>query len=51
MIAAPRRGGKPGGRGLGIAVLHRDHTSGPGAWVRVTWVHMDPAQVDRLVDL
>ena len=34
-----------------IAVLHRDHTSGPGAWVRVTWVHVDPDQSDRLVDL
>jgi hypothetical protein len=34
-----------------IAVLHRDHTSGPGAWVRVTWVHVEPDQSDRLVDL
>lgn len=34
-----------------IGVLHRDHTSGPGAWVRVSWVHVEPEQVDRLVDL
>lgn len=34
-----------------IAVLHRDHTSDPGAWVRVTWVHVEPDQSDRLVDL
>ena len=34
-----------------IAVLLRDHTSGPGAWVRVTWVHVEPDQSDRLVDL
>ena len=34
-----------------IGVVHRDHTSGPGAWVRVSWVHVEPEQVDRLVDL
>jgi hypothetical protein len=34
-----------------IGVLHRDHTSGPGAWVRVSWVHVEPEQVDRLADL
>ena len=34
-----------------IGVLHRDHASGPGAWVRVSWVHVEPEQVDRLVDL
>ena len=34
-----------------IAVLHRDHTSGPGAWVRATWVHVEPEQSDRLADL
>ena len=34
-----------------IAVLHRDHTSGPGAWVRTTWVHVEPEQTDRLADL
>ena len=34
-----------------IGVLHRDHTSGPGAWVRVSWVHVEPEQADRLADL
>jgi hypothetical protein len=34
-----------------IAVLHRDHTARPGACVRVTWVRIDPAQSDRVVDL
>ena len=34
-----------------IAVVHRDHTSGPGAWVRATWVHVEPEQADRLADL
>jgi hypothetical protein len=34
-----------------IAVLHRDHTSGPGAWVRSTWVHVEPGQTNRLADL
>jgi hypothetical protein len=34
-----------------IAVLHRDHSSGPGAWVRVTWVHVEPEQSGRLADL
>ena len=32
-----------------IAVLHRDHTSGPGACVRASWVRMAPAQADRVV--
>ena len=34
-----------------IAVLHRDHSSVPGAWVRTTWVHVEPEQTDRLADL
>jgi hypothetical protein len=34
-----------------IAVLHRDHSSGPAACVRATWVRMDPAQADRMVDV
>jgi hypothetical protein len=34
-----------------IAVLHRDHTSGPGACVRASWVRMAPAQADRIVDV
>jgi hypothetical protein len=34
-----------------IAVLHRDHSSGPGAWVRATWVHVEPEQTSHLADL
>jgi hypothetical protein len=34
-----------------IAVLHRDHSSAPGAWVRTTWLHVEPDQTDRLADL
>jgi quinol monooxygenase YgiN len=34
-----------------IGVVHRDHASGPGAWVRVSWVHVEPEQVDRLAEL
>ena len=34
-----------------IAVLHRDHTSAPGACVRVTWSRMtDPQQADRAIE-
>ena len=33
-----------------IAVLHRDRTSTPGAWVRATWVHVEPEQTGRLAD-
>ena len=32
-------------------MLHRDHPSAPGAWVRTTWVHVEPEQTDRLADL
>ena len=34
-----------------IAVLPRDHTSAPDAWVRASWVHVEPEQTDRLADL
>ncbi|MBC3190617.1 antibiotic biosynthesis monooxygenase [Pseudonocardia sp. C8] len=34
-----------------IAVLHRDHTSRPGACVRATWVRMTPSEADRAVDV
>jgi hypothetical protein len=34
-----------------IAVLHRDHTSMPGACVRVTWVRIEPQRIDRLTDV
>ncbi|MCE3550545.1 hypothetical protein LWC33_03645 [Pseudonocardia sp. RS11V-5] len=32
-----------------LAVLHRNHTSAPGACVRVSWVRSDPATLDRAV--
>jgi hypothetical protein len=34
-----------------IAVLHRDHQSQQGACVRATWIEVDPAQVDRAIDV
>jgi hypothetical protein len=44
-------GGEPQVEEWEIAVLHRDHTSQPGACVRATWVRMDPQQLDRGVDI
>jgi len=34
-----------------IAVLHRDHRSADGACVRATWTRVDPAEVDRAIDV
>jgi quinol monooxygenase YgiN len=34
-----------------IAVLRRDHRSGEGACVRATWIQVDPAQLDRTIDI
>jgi hypothetical protein len=34
-----------------IAALHRDHASREGSCVRAAWVRIDPAQVDRLIDV
>lgn len=34
-----------------IAVLHRDHRSVEGACVRATWVKVDPATLDRAIDV
>ena len=33
-----------------IAVMHRDHTSGPGACVRATWLKARPEQFARAID-
>jgi hypothetical protein len=44
-------GGSPDVMTWEIAVLHRDHTSRPGACVRVTWLQTDPRHVDRIVDV
>jgi heme-degrading monooxygenase HmoA len=34
-----------------IAVLHRDHMSTDGACVRATWVQIDPANLDRAIEV
>jgi hypothetical protein len=44
-------GGEPQVEEWEIAVLHRDHTSQPGACVRCTWVRFDPQQADRALDI
>ncbi|MGH3383703.1 MAG: hypothetical protein ACRDO1_03915 [Nocardioidaceae bacterium] len=44
-------GGSPQVEEWEIAVLHRDHTSADGACVRATWMTVDPAQVDRAIDV
>jgi quinol monooxygenase YgiN len=48
--AAEVLGGRPQVDEWEIAVLHRDHTSEPGACVRATWVRTQPDQTDRLID-
>jgi quinol monooxygenase YgiN len=49
--AAESLGGRPQVDEWEIAVMHRDHTSAPGACVRVTWARMAPDQVDRAIDV
>jgi hypothetical protein len=49
--AAEVLGGRPQVDEWEIAVMHRDHTSAPGACVRATWVRMAPDQVDRGIDV
>jgi quinol monooxygenase YgiN len=49
--AAEMLGGRPQVDEWDIAVMHRDHTSAPGACVRATWVRMAPDQVDRGIDV
>ncbi|MCW0214582.1 MAG: antibiotic biosynthesis monooxygenase [Pseudonocardia sp.] len=34
-----------------IGVLHRDHRSAPGACVRVSWLRLGPAAMDRGLDM
>lgn len=50
-LAVMVHGGQPEVEEWEIALLHRDHTSGPGAWVRATWVQIDPAGLDRAVEV
>lgn len=33
-----------------IAAMHREHRAGEGAWVRATWVKVDPDQIDGGID-
>jgi hypothetical protein len=49
--AAEIFGGTPQVEEWEIAVLHRDHRSREGAGVRATWTQVDPAQVDRTIDV
>jgi hypothetical protein len=49
--SAEMLGGRPQVDEWEIAVMHRDHASGPGACVRATWVRMPPDQVDRGIDI
>ncbi len=49
--AAEMLGGRPQVDTWEIAVMHRDHTSAPGACVRCTWVRMQPDQVERGIDV
>ena len=44
-------GGSPQVDEWEIAVLHRDHKSADGACSRVTWVQVDPATMDRAIDV
>jgi hypothetical protein len=48
--AAQIFGGSPSADEWEIAVLHRNHRSGPDAAVRVTWARVDAEQSDRAVD-
>ncbi len=48
--AAEAFGGSPTVDEWEIAVLHRDHPSGPGAGVRATWLKMRPNQFDRAIE-
>jgi quinol monooxygenase YgiN len=48
---AATMGGSPQVQEWEIAVLHRDHSSSDGACVRATWVKVDPASLDRAIDV
>lgn len=48
--AAQAFGGSPTLDEWEIAVLHRDHRSGPGACLRATWLKIRPDQFDRAID-
>jgi heme-degrading monooxygenase HmoA len=44
-------GGRPQLDHWEIAILHREHEIAPGACARVSWVRVDPAQVDAGLDM
>jgi heme-degrading monooxygenase HmoA len=44
-------GGQPEVERWEIAMLHRDHTSNPGACVRATWVRVEPADLDDALEI
>jgi hypothetical protein len=44
-------GGQPEVERWEIAMLHRDHTSNPGACVRATWVRVEPADLDHALEV
>jgi heme-degrading monooxygenase HmoA len=48
--AAQALGGSPTVDEWEIAVLRRDHHSGPGACVRATWLRVRPDQFDRAIE-
>jgi heme-degrading monooxygenase HmoA len=48
--AAKKFGGRVAVDQWEIAVVHRDHRSGPGACVRATWVKMRPNWFDQAID-
>lgn len=48
--AAQAFGGSPMVDEWEIAVLHRDHRSGPGACVRATWLKVRPDQFERAIE-
>jgi hypothetical protein len=49
--AAEILGGSPQVDEWEIAVLHRDHRTRDGACVRATWIQVEPAQLDRGIDV
>ncbi len=42
---------KPEVREWEIAVLHREHAAGDGAWCRITWIRTDPSRANQLLDM
>ncbi len=49
--AATLLGGTPEVAEWEIAAMHRDHNTGEGACARTTWLRLDPADMDHLVEV